>query len=232
MDRLPISLCLFVKDEENNLRDCVESVLPIISELVVVDTGSTDSTMDIAFSYTDRVYQVGFSDFGSIRTLTAHLSNQPWILMRDADERISASDWDKFAPLVAAPAGVKGDDMELDEDGNVITDSWAFPRKRWADVWMRKQVDTASYPDWQVRLFRNHINRPKIRFVRRVHETVFGCVKTERLPDGPVINHFQNVAKDEEALKARQELYTRLYKADIADGIAHDEPPVIALDKV
>jgi hypothetical protein len=97
---------------------------------------------------------------------------------------------------------------------------------------MRKQVDVEAYPDWQVRLFRNHFYRRKITFRRRVHETVDGCVKTVQCPDGPVIHHFQNADKDEAALAARQELYTRLHALDVAEGIEHSEPPVVELDKV
>lgn len=232
MDRLPISLCTFVKDEEANLRDCLESVVPVVSEIVIVDTGSTDKTVSIAQQYTDRVYQVQFSDFGSIRTLTAHLATQPWVLMLDADERLDFKDWPKLGELIAQPAGVKGNDMELDKDGNVIIDSWALPRKRWADPWMRRQVDIESYPDWQVRLFRNHTNRPKIKFVRRVHETVSGCVRTEHSVSGPVIHHFQNVQKDKDTLAARQRQYTSLQAADIADGVQHSAPAVIDEDRV
>ena len=226
-DKLPISLCIFVKNEEKNIRDCLESVLPVVSEIVVVDTGSEDQTVEIAKLYTDRVYKVGFSDFGSIRTLTSHLATQPWVLMLDGDERLDAADW-----LIDQPVGVKGDDMELDKDGNVIIDSWALPRKRWADPWMRKQIDVEAYPDWQVRLFRNHTNRSKIKFVRRVHERVSGCIRTEQSIDGPVIHHFQNVQKDKERLAERQSQYTSLQAADVAEGVAHEVPAVIDRDKV
>ena len=232
MNRLPISLCVFVKNEEKSLRDCIESVLPIISELIIVDTGSTDKTLELARSYTDRVYQVPFTDFGTIRTLTAHLATQPWVLMLDADERIMSEDWGKFEELVSQPDGLIQHKWEKDEEGNVVIDSWALPRKRWADAWMTKQVDQESYPDWQVRLFKNHPRRRKIRFVRRVHETVDGCIRTEQAPAGPIIHHFQNSNKDEAALLARQEMYTKLYEMDVAEGVEHAEPPVIEEDKV
>lgn len=232
MDKLPISLCTFVKNEEDNIKDCIESVLPVVSEIVIVDTGSTDKTIQIARQFTPRVYEVGFSDFGSIRTLTAHLATMPWVLMLDADERLDLSDWEKLASLISQPVGIKGNNKELDYNGNVVIDSWALPRKRWTDAWMRQQVDVESYPDWQVRLFRNHHNRPKIRFERRVHETVSGCIRTEHSPDGPTIHHFQNVQKDKDALIARQNMYMDLYHKDTADGVVHEEPPVIDIDKV
>lgn len=229
--KLPMSLCIFVKNEENNIVDCIESVFPIVSEVVVVDTGSEDNTIELCKKYTDRIYSVGFTDFGSIRTITAHLSNRPWVLMLDADERILEEDWDKFVSLIDQPEGVKGNNMELDKEGNVIIDSWALPRKRWADKWMTRQVDVDSYPDWQVRLFRNHLHSKKIKFVRRVHEQVRNCIRTEKVDAGPTIHHFQNVNKDKNSLIRRKQLYESLYSLDIIDGVEHTEPPVIDIDK-
>lgn len=229
-EQLPVSLCLFVKDEEKDIRDCLESVLPLVSEIVVVDTGSRDGTIQICRKYTDRVYQIGFSDFGSIRTVTAHLAQYPWVLMLDADETILAEDWGKFPALIDQPEGVSGDDMEFGPDGEVVIDSWAFPRKRWADRWMTRQEEPEAYPDWQVRLFRNHQSRQKIRFIRRIHETISGCIRTEFCPDGPTIHHFQNVNTTPEQRMARCALYRKLYALDVAEGIEHLEPPVSEID--
>lgn len=228
---LPISFCTFVKNEESNIIGCIESVRPIVSEIVIVDTGSTDNTLEIAKRYTDRVYQIPFTDFGTIRTITAHLASQPWVLLLDADERLEPN-WDLLAKLIDQPEGVPQYGYERDSSGVPIIDSWALPRKRWADKWMTEQVDVESYPDWQVRLIRNHSIRRKIRYVRRVHETVDRCIRTEHSEEGPVINHVQNLHKDRDALLNRQRLYTTLYNEDIADGVVHHEPPVIEEDKV
>lgn len=233
MNKLPLSLAMFVRNEERNLRDAIESVCPIVSEIVVVDGLSEDRTVEIARKYTDRVYRVPFpGSFGWLRTLTAHLANQPWIIMIDSDERVDSNDWPIFEYLINQPLGVQGNNLELDEEGNVAIDSWALPRKRWLDPWRTKQVDVASYPDWQVRLFRNYFDRPKIKFVRRVHETIDGCRRTEHSEVGPVLHHIQNFNKDKEYLARREEMYTKLYNLDIAEGIFHSEPPVLEEDKV
>lgn len=228
---LPITLALFVKNEEENLEDCIDSAKSIVSEIVVVDTGSTDNTIKLAKEYTDRVYSIGFTDFGSIRTITAHLAAQPWVLMLDADERLDYFDLPKFEKLIDPRPGVSVAAIDKYEDGEVLIDSWALPRKRWADRWMKIQEDVTSYPDWQVRLFMNHPDK-RIKFVRRVHETVSGCIRTEFAPDGPHIHHFQNAKKTVEKLKDRESLYTSLYKKDIIDGVKHSAPPVIEEDKV
>ena len=227
---LPISLCTFVRNESANIRDCIESVRPIVAEVVIVDTGSIDNTVEICREYTDRIYQVGFSDFGNIRTITAHLALYPWVLMLDADERILAEDWGKFEELIDQPLGVKGNNLELDEDGNVVTDSWALPRKRWADPWMRQQVELEAYPDWQVRLFRNYTDRKRVSFKRRVHETVAGCTKTEKAADGPIIQHFQNVHKSAEDLRRRRQQYEDFRARDLDEGIEHLEPAITEMD--
>ena len=229
MYKLPVSLCTFVKNEEKNLVECIESVRAFVSEIVVVDTGSTDNTVKLAKSFTDRVYEIPFIDFGTIRTITAHLASHPWVLMLDADERLE-HDPEKLFHLINQPTAIEN--FELDIDGNVVIDSWALPRKRWSDEWMTKQVDVESYPDWQIRLFRNHEIHSKIKFVRRVHEMAVGAVRTEHSIEGPIIHHVQNVNKDREDLLARKELYTRLYKLDLADGVEHSEPPIIGLDDV
>jgi len=231
MGKFPISLCTFVKNEATTVIEMLESAVPIVSDIVVVDTGSTDNTVDICKRYTNRVYQIPFSDFGSIRTITAHLASMPWVLMLDADERIVAEDYGKFAELINQKVGTATANYERDSSGEVVIDSWALPRKRWADLWMRKQLELESWPDWQVRLFRNHPDR-RIKFVRRVHETVEGCIRTEHSIDGPVIHHFQGVGKNNERAKERQHLYTSLYEADIEDGIHHSEPPIVSIDKV
>ncbi len=213
------------------MRDCLESVRPIVAEIVVVDTGSTDRTVEICREFTDRVYTVGFSDFGSIRTLAAHLALHPWVLMLDADERIDWTDWPKFAALIDQPLGSAGDNNELDEEGNVVIDSWLLPRKRWADSWMNKQVEVEAYPDWQARLFRNYVDRPRIHYRQRVHERIAGCIRTEQAVGGPTIHHFQNVHKSNEDLKRRRLHYEGLQAQDKADGVKHVAPAVVEIDR-
>lgn len=53
---ITISLCMIVKNEESRLRRCLDSVADLVDEIVIVDTGSTDKTRDIALEYTKMVY--------------------------------------------------------------------------------------------------------------------------------------------------------------------------------
>lgn len=185
-----ITLATFVKNEAHCLANMVNSVRDYVDEIVVLDTGSTDSTIEIAKSYNARVYKVGFTDFGSIRTVAAHLARKPWVLMLDADETLEKPELLKnFAqdPLVSA---------------------YAFPRKRWLDLEKTKQTELEAYPDWQVRFFRNY---PNHIWKRELHEYFHGAavVKVEH---GPFINHFQDVFKDTARKEVRDKLYTELAK--------------------
>ncbi|MCH4259677.1 MAG: glycosyltransferase [Clostridium tyrobutyricum] len=90
---MKLSICMMVKNEEKNLHRCLESLKPILeqidSELVIVDTGSSDNTVEIARQYTDKVYFHKWNnDFSSMRNITIGYAKGEWILIIDADEKI------------------------------------------------------------------------------------------------------------------------------------------------
>ena len=55
---ISISLCMIVKNEEKLLKRCLDSYRPVCDEIVIVDTGSTDRTKEIAAGYTDLIYDI------------------------------------------------------------------------------------------------------------------------------------------------------------------------------
>jgi glycosyltransferase involved in cell wall biosynthesis len=183
-----ISLCTFGKNEENCLGYMIESVKDYIDEIVYIDTGSTDASIDIAKSYNARIYEIGFSDFGKIRTITSHLSRCDYTLMLDCDETLENGNLLEFLTSIEK------------------NDAYAFPRKRWANLEKTKQLEIEAFPDLQVRLFKNNIN---YSWKRELHEFFDGATVTHVL-DGPIIHHFHDVFKSPERLKERQKLYTRL----------------------
>ncbi len=88
-----LSICMMVRDEEKNLGRCLESLKTIIekkfAELIIVDTGSVDGTMDIAREYTDRVYQHPWNnDFSDMRNITIGYAKGEWVFIVDADEQL------------------------------------------------------------------------------------------------------------------------------------------------
>jgi glycosyltransferase involved in cell wall biosynthesis len=207
---LPITLAMMAKDNEDCIGDAIKSVLPVVKEVVVLDTGSTDNTVRVAESLGARVYKSGFSDFGSIRTLAAHLSKEKFIFMLDTDERILEEDLSKFSTILSM--------MEKD-----TIDIVGFPRKRWTDLSMVKEVHP-GLNDFQYRLFRN---KPEIKYVRRIHEVITGSDKRMESIDFPCIHHFQDSFKSGSRMSDRNAFYKKLFDLDIADGVKHDDSTAI-----
>lgn len=86
-----LSICMMVKDEEKNLGRCLDSLKPLLEkgdvELIIVDTGSSDKTPDIAKKYTDKVYYHPWNnDFSGMRNITISYATGTYILIMDADE--------------------------------------------------------------------------------------------------------------------------------------------------
>ncbi len=85
----PISVCIIAKNEEKYIEKCLEHLKPYGMEIVVVDTGSTDKTKEIARKYTDKVYDFTWvDDFSAARNYCAGKATNDWILAIDCDEYI------------------------------------------------------------------------------------------------------------------------------------------------
>lgn len=96
-----LSLCLITKNEEKNISRCINSVKDIIDEIVVVDTGSTDRTVEIAKSFGAKVIQVKWEDdFSKARNAAIENATGDWILFLDADEEIKKEDVGQIRPLL------------------------------------------------------------------------------------------------------------------------------------
>ncbi len=82
-----ISICMIVKNEEKNIKICLENLAKLGYEIIVVDTGSTDKTKSIAGQYTDKVYDFTWcEDFSAARNYAIEKAGQEYILMVDSDE--------------------------------------------------------------------------------------------------------------------------------------------------
>jgi len=87
------SICMIAKNEENKIGRCLESLLPLKQEIVVVDTGSTDRTKEIAAQYTDCIYDFEWiRDFSAARNFSIQKASHDWILILDCDEYITEFD--------------------------------------------------------------------------------------------------------------------------------------------
>jgi glycosyltransferase involved in cell wall biosynthesis len=85
-----LSLCMIVRDEEAMLPKCLESVRGWVDEVIVVDTGSTDHTIDVAVDFGARVYTLPWNDdFAEARNFALQYATGDWVLLLDADERLA-----------------------------------------------------------------------------------------------------------------------------------------------
>jgi len=92
-----ISLAMIVKNEEATLAHCMESVKPLVDEMIVVDTGSTDETISIARNFGARVYHFQWrDDFAAARNESLKHCKCDWALVLDGDEAIDPLDYEKI----------------------------------------------------------------------------------------------------------------------------------------
>ena len=95
-----ISFCLIVKNEEKNLGRCLESIKPVADEIVVIDTGSTDRTKEIAISYGAKVFEKEWTDdYSEARNEYFKHATGDFIFSIDADEWVNKSNYPEFQKI-------------------------------------------------------------------------------------------------------------------------------------
>ena len=100
-----LSLCLITKDEEKNIAACLESAREIADEIILVDTGSKDSTVEIAAGYGAKIFHYAWRDnFAAAKNETLKHATGDWILALDADERLIAPNRSKICQLIENPS--------------------------------------------------------------------------------------------------------------------------------
>lgn len=157
--RITISAAMIVKNEARFLPGCLESLAGKVDEIVIVDTGSTDGTIEIAEGAGVRLlHQAWQGDFAGPRNLGLEQVRSGWVLYIDADERLSLPRGGHLADYLD-PAAVAG-----------------FVR-------FRPKTNFTRYREW--RLFRAD---PRIRFAGMIHETVVPAIKAVGRQEGwPVV---------------------------------------------
>lgn len=91
---------MIVKNEKNVLKRCLDSIVDLVDEIIIVDTGSTDNTIEIAKQYTEKVYDFDWiDDFSAARNYSLSFATGDYIYIADADEVIDEENRNKFMML-------------------------------------------------------------------------------------------------------------------------------------
>lgn len=152
MEKVPLSIAIITKNEEENIRSCLQSI-SFASQIVVVDSGSSDKTLEIAATFGCEIYREEWMGFGPQKQSTIEKCRQSWILVLDADERIPPDTADIIKKIVT--------------DSNIKEAGFSFPRKNYFQGrWIKH---AGWWPDRIVRLFRKETGRMTAAIV---HESV------------------------------------------------------------
>ncbi|KXG78803.1 putative glycosyltransferase EpsE [Fervidicola ferrireducens] len=158
--KITLSLCLITKDEEKNIARCINSVKDIVDEIVVVDTGSKDSTVEIAQSLGAKVIHAKWEDdYSKARNIAIENATSDWILFLDADEEIKKEDVGKIRPL-------------LNDD---TVEAYMFKIVNYGGASVSSGLTEIHY---NFRLFRNN---GKLKYVYPIHENLRN-IEENRVP--------------------------------------------------
>lgn len=169
MEKIPLSVAIITKNEEENLRGCLQSVA-FAAQIVVVDSASSDATPAIAAEFGCDFYTESWHGFGPQKQIAIDRCSRPWVLVLDADERIPPETAEVIRKITAGELTVAEDAAKTSvspANASSSVNGFSFPRKNYfAGRWIRH---AGWWPDRVVRLFR----RPAGRMTQAaVHEAV------------------------------------------------------------
>jgi len=146
-----LSACIISYNEESKIEDCLKSLQAVVDEIIIIDSNSTDNTLNIARKYTDKIIQHDFQGYGKQKNLAVAQASNDWIISLDCDERLSPE-------LQSSLQSIK---ENLDKNCVYSMARKTFYVYRW--------LNHCWYPDKNVRLF----NKTKTKwFDYDVHESV------------------------------------------------------------
>jgi len=146
-----ISACIISFNEEKKIEDCLKSLLPVVDEIIIIDSNSTDKTLNIAKKYTDKIFLHDFQGYGKQKNLATDKATNNWVISLDCDERLSTE----------LQSSIKNIKNNLDDNSVYGMARKTFYIYRW--------LNHCWYPDRKIRLF----NKSKTRWLDNdVHESV------------------------------------------------------------
>ncbi|GEM_PF-702291 len=193
-----ISLCMIVKNEEENIERCLISVKGLVDEMIVLDTGSTDNTPDIAKRLGAKVfYSKWRDDFSLARNESISHARYPWIFWLDADDYIKEEDREDFLKFKKTLPKTK------------------YMAFRMPTLSIRKGIFNKKDVNYLTRIFRNH---PEIKFEGRIHEQVLFSIARLKGKVGTLdIPIYHTGYEDPGTLKKKRERNKKLLEKALED---------------
>lgn len=148
-----LSLVMITKNEELKIKRCLESVRDIVEEIIIVDTGSTDNTKNIALEFGAKIYDYKWdNNFSNARNYALKQSKSDWNLILDADEYITDINLKSLKKFMSSNTNVVGKVkiVNLFDQDNEIRKSQSFisrlsPKGTYFEGSIHEQLDT-NYP--------------------------------------------------------------------------------------
>lgn len=195
-----LSLCMIVKDEERYLPDCLASVRPFVDEIIIVDTGSTDRTVEMAKAAGAHVFHEEWrNDFAAARNTSLGYATGEWIVVLDADERLPADSGRRMRRLIGA------------------ADVVAYLVKLQCPTLGGSAVGTIPMK-WPPRLFRNRV---EARYEGIVHECLLPSLRGKgRIVYSEVTLDHLGYLQSAEAMQAKATRNLRLLQHQVAQASA------------
>lgn len=188
-----LSVTVITRNEAHRLADALQSVA-WADERIVVDSGSTDNTLEVARQHADRVETRAWEGYASQKNYAASLASHDWVLSIDADERVGVALADEIRELLKTEPAARG---------------YRLPRVTWyLGHWIRS---TDWWPDWQLRLYDRRAGSWKRM---HVHESVRVGGPVEKLRGELLHQPYEDIADHIETINsyttiAADELHAR-----------------------
>jgi glycosyltransferase involved in cell wall biosynthesis len=214
---MSISLCMIVKNEADKLKPMLEAHNNYVDDIIIVDTGSTDNTKEIAKSFTDKVFDFKWcDDFSKARNQSLKFAKSDWILVLDADELVSPKDMEQIVSLSK---------QEMKKE------CYLFTQRHYCNEAVSESVPcSGEYPEYELKLkhyYESNVVRffPKNRnlyFTYCVHELVEPQAERNSyriVPTNILIHHYGQILP---STKDKSKFYIRLGEKKLKE---HGENP-------
>lgn len=210
-----LSLVMIVKNEEQYLAKCLMSVKPITQEMIVVDTGSTDRTKDIAKAFGAKVFDFAWNaDFAAARNFSLSKASGDWIFVMDADEVLSPLDYPFFITILKKTTAPRtAYSINTRNYSNSAADEGWSPND---EKYSLESAGCGWFPSKKVRLFPRD---EAIGWVNPVHEMVEPTLAKRGIEirsGDAVIHHYGRL--NQEKLIAKHEHYYALGKKKLEEN--------------